>query len=181
MLEIVPKMAPRLTFDSIVILYREYIPFIPMYLANLRGPVEPPLLEQDTPAGWWEEYAAVLFDAATQISSISADMKAADMPLQTPIVGYSVFSAASMHVYLASFPWVDPVSSSKSNAEKLSEQDLDYLRDFADIWPLGKIWVSVLTPHDVSYLHAIGQVLTSQLMCSYGLLDKRKSYIGKLY
>lgn len=107
----------------------------------MSGPVDPPLLGRDAPAGWWTEYTAVLFDAAAQISTLLAETKAANIPFMTPIVGYSAFSAASMNVYLAAFPWADPRSSQRINAADLSRHDLEYLRDFAQMWPLGKAWV----------------------------------------
>lgn len=126
-----------------LILYREYLPFIPLYLSEIQGPVEPPFLTQVAPAGWWNEYTAILFDAATQITNLIEDLKSAGISLHTPIVGYSVFSAASMHVFLAAFPWADPRSSARLDAEKLVDQDLQYLHDFAQIWPLGTTWVSL--------------------------------------
>lgn len=126
-----------------MILYREYVPFVPAWEIELQGPVEPPLLAQEAPPGWWNEYTALLFDAATQITRLLADAKAANMNLQTPIVGYGVFSAASMHVYLAAFPWVDVRSSTNLDAEDLLNQDLLYLRQFAQVWALGKAWVSL--------------------------------------
>ncbi|EUC40107.1 hypothetical protein COCMIDRAFT_41509 [Bipolaris oryzae ATCC 44560] len=128
---------------SVLILYREYLPFIPSYLSEVQGPVEPPLLTQVAPAGWWSEYTTILFDAATQITNLIEDLKAAGILLHTPIVGYSVFSAASMHVFLAAFPWADPRSSTRLDAEKLVDQDLQYLHDFAQIWPLGTTWLQV--------------------------------------
>ncbi|KAF5849369.1 hypothetical protein GGP41_006308 [Bipolaris sorokiniana] len=129
--------------ERVLILYREYLPFIPLYLSEIQGPVEPPFLTQVAPAGWWNEYTAILFDAATQITNLIEDLKSAGISLHTPIVGYSVFSAASMHVFLAAFPWADPRSSARLDAEKLVDQDLQYLHDFAQIWPLGTTWLQV--------------------------------------
>ncbi|KLU86864.1 hypothetical protein MAPG_05872 [Magnaporthiopsis poae ATCC 64411] len=128
---------------SVVILYRDYVPFVPACGPELQGPIDAPLLPREAPPDWWSDYTAVLFDAATQIARIVADAKAANMNLQTPIVGYSVFTAASMHVYLATFPWVDARSSKSLDAEDLLRQDLQYLQQFAQVWALGKSWLQV--------------------------------------
>lgn len=127
---------------SVIILYREYVPFVPALHSGLRGPIDAPLLVREAPVGWWTEYSKTLFDASAQISRLLTEMKAAKLCFMTPIVGYGAFSAASMNVYLAAFPWVDPASSESVDATQLSRHDLEYLHDFAEMWPLGKPWVS---------------------------------------
>lgn len=135
-------MSLTLSEISVIVLYREYIPFIPPFFLELRGPIDPPLLTKDAPPGWWNEFSTRLFEAAVLITTLLSEMKEAKIPFMTPLVGYSAFSAASINVYLAAFPWVDFKASGGINATDLARKNMEYLHDFADIWPLGKGWVS---------------------------------------
>ena len=132
---------------SIMILYREYLPFVPEPFINMAGPTESPLLNKQAPDGWWANYTTTLFDASAQVTAILSELADADISILSPIIGYCAFTAASMNLYLAAFPWVDPASSRKTDAAALSQKNLDWLRDFAQVCPLGRQWVSdLLTP-----------------------------------
>jgi hypothetical protein len=132
---------PITDVTSIMILYREYLPFVPEPFINMAGPTEPPLLIREAPGGWWASYTTTLFDASAQVTAILSELTDAGIAILSPIIGYCAFTAASMNLYLAAFPWVDPASSRKTDAAALSQKNLDWLRDFANVCPLGRQWV----------------------------------------
>ena len=126
---------------SIMILYREYLPFVPEPFITMAGPTESPLLNKQSPDGWWANYTTTLFDASAQVTAILSELADADISILSPIIGYCAFTAASMNLYLAAFPWVDPASSQRMDAAALSQKNLDWLRNFAQACPLGRQWV----------------------------------------
>jgi hypothetical protein len=137
-----------------MILYREYLPFVPEPFINMTGPIEPPLLTKQAPVNWWANYTATLFDASAQVTAILSELTNGGISILSPIIGYCAFTAASMNLYLSAFPWVDPTSSRKLDVAALSHKNLDWLRKFAQVCPLGRQWVSkpphptVASPHD---------------------------------
>jgi hypothetical protein len=126
---------------SIMVLYREYLPFVPEPFIKMAGPTELPLLIKQAPDGWWASYTTTLFDASAQVTAIFSELTDAGITILSPIIGYCAFTAASMNLYLAAFPWVDPASSQKIDAAALSQKNLDWLRKFAQVCPLGHHWV----------------------------------------
>jgi len=126
---------------SIMVLYREYLPFVPEPFINMTGPTELPLLIKQAPREWWTRYTATLFNASAQATAILSELTDAGVSLLSPVIGYCAFTAASMNLYLAAFPWVDPASSQRMDAAALSQKNLDWLRNFAQACPLGRQWV----------------------------------------
>jgi hypothetical protein len=133
-----------------MVLYREYLPFVPEPFINMAGPTESPLLTQQAPGDWWTRYTATLFDASAQATAILSELTDAGVSLLSPVIGYCAFTAASMNLYLAAFPWVDPASSRKFDAAALSQKNLDWLHNFAQACPLGSQWVSRAFPPSCS-------------------------------
>lgn len=145
---------PVTDLTSIMVLYREYLPFVPEPFINMAGPTEPPLLIKQAPGNWWANHTTTLFDASAQVTAIFSELADADIAILSPIIGYCAFTAASMNLYLAAFPWVDPASSQKIDAAALSQKNLDWLRNFARVCPLGRHWVcKILIPHPAAPPH----------------------------
>jgi hypothetical protein len=138
---------------SIMVLHREYLPFVPEPFINMAGPTELPLLMKQAPKGWWASYTTTLFNASAQVTAILSELTDAGIAILSPIIGYCAFTAASMNLYLAAFPWVDPPSSQKVDAAALSQKNLDWLRNFAQVCPLGRQWVCRPSHHVVAPLH----------------------------
>lgn len=61
----------------------------------------------------------------------------------TPILLFSVFSAASMLAYLVAFPWMDPEISPR--ARSLYGTCIDYLTSVQNTWKMVANWVDTLT------------------------------------
>ncbi|RGP58420.1 putative fungal specific transcription factor [Fusarium sporotrichioides] len=123
---------------SILFLCREYIPFLPTPVSRPSGPVDPPLLDDSGPPGWWEDRANDLFTASSNISTLLRQLKDEDACLLTPFAGFCAFSAATMNIYVACFPQMNLGRSSGREAD--FESDLAYLSEFRTIWPLGTGW-----------------------------------------
>ncbi|CAI4214258.1 unnamed protein product [Parascedosporium putredinis] len=112
---------------SILMIYREYLPFVPKDRNEvICGPIQPPLLLRQAPQGWWQEYYDILFDSSTRITQIITELEDAHISLLTPHTGYCVFSAASMNVYRSAFPWADPGNARRPDATELKRRDLDF-------------------------------------------------------
>lgn len=129
------------TLCSILLLNREYIPFLPSPESEPQGPVDPPLLRAVAPEDWWEDRARDLFQAAVYITDMLRDLSDIDSSLLTPFTGFCVFSAATMNIYVASFPRMNLGRS--QDAAALANINLQYLEKFKSSWKLGIRWVSL--------------------------------------
>ncbi|KAF2085702.1 hypothetical protein K490DRAFT_21077, partial [Saccharata proteae CBS 121410] len=128
---------------SIIFLRREYIPFLPVAETAPRGPIDPPLLTAVAPAGWWDENAAELFDAAAQITYITEELLQANAPLMMPYAGFCVYTAAAMNLYITAFP--DLNHGRSTHAASLAECNIKYLRELQSVWKIADEWVSVIS------------------------------------
>ncbi|OKL59765.1 hypothetical protein UA08_04957 [Talaromyces atroroseus] len=123
---------------SILFLCREYIPFLPTPASRPSGPVDPPLLDEPAPIGWWENRASELFFASSNITSLLHQLKEEGTPLITPFAGFCAFSAATMNIYVACFPQMNLGRSQGREAD--AGRDLAYLDEFQERWPMGAGW-----------------------------------------
>ncbi|EEA24966.1 hypothetical protein TMatcc_008068 [Talaromyces marneffei ATCC 18224] len=123
---------------SMLFLCREYIPFLPTSNSRPCGPVDPPLLEELAPSGWWEDRANDLFSASSNITALLSELKREGAPLLTPFAGFCAFSAATMNIYVACFPQMN-LGRSKGRESDL-DVDLAYLDEFQERWPMGAGW-----------------------------------------
>lgn len=85
-------------------LHREYFPFMPAAESAPRGPIDHPMLQAEAPEGWWDASALEMFDAAEHIARILSEASECGAELLTPFVGFCVFSAAYMNLYVFRFP-----------------------------------------------------------------------------
>ncbi|KAL7904961.1 hypothetical protein GGI35DRAFT_462278 [Trichoderma velutinum] len=117
---------------------REYIPFLPTPTSQPSGPVDPPLLAQEAPSGWWEERAYELFASSAHITDILRRLDAAATPFSTPFSGFCAFSAATMNAYVSYFPRMNLGRSTTATAD--FNADRAYLDRFRTQWAIGARW-----------------------------------------
>ena len=92
-----------------IMLHREYVPFIPIHCSKPSGPLDPPKFPPETvPEGFWEDSARQCFRSAREIIDLVQICSDWDALVQTPIVGFAIYTVAFVGVYCISFPWMDP-------------------------------------------------------------------------
>lgn len=129
---------------SILFPGREYIPFLPSPQYTPQGPVDPPLFDEEAPDGWWADQAMDLFSSATCITNLLAELDDEDAALYTPFAGFCNFSAATMNVYVLSFPMMN--LGRTCDTARTVDINLKYLAQFRGIWPIGQGWWTAI-PH----------------------------------
>ncbi|KAF2766285.1 hypothetical protein EJ03DRAFT_182577 [Teratosphaeria nubilosa] len=94
-----------------IMLHREYVPFIPIRCSKPEGPMDAPRFtpdQYDVPAGFWEESARECFKAARDIMDLVRSCEEWNALVETPIVGFAIYTVAFVGVYCINFPWMDP-------------------------------------------------------------------------
>lgn len=92
-------------------LHREYVPFIPIRCSKPEGPVDAPLFPPDkytVPPGFWGESARECFSSARNIIDLVRTCQEWSALVETPIVGFAIYTVAFNGVYCINFPWMDP-------------------------------------------------------------------------
>ncbi|XPS77624.1 hypothetical protein M3J09_009652 [Ascochyta lentis] len=141
-----------LYFVSILVHYREYIPFLPAPDAIPVGPVDHPLLEAQAPAGWWDESSAEIFGAAEHIARILEEASDAGVLMMTPFIGFCAFSAGYMCAYVRWFPKMNLNRSPA--AEECLNICLDFLEDFRHVWIIAEGWIKTIQHASILYERA---------------------------
>lgn len=121
-------------------LHREYFPWLPNNNSVPRAPVDPPHLEAEAPANWWENSAAELFGAAENIALLLSEASECGVHLMTPFAGFAAVSAGFCNLYVSRFPKMNLGRSLR--ARELSDSCIAYLRDFRQVWSIADSWVS---------------------------------------
>lgn len=94
-----------------IMLHREYVPFIPLRCSKPEGPLDAPLFPADkfhVPAGFWDESARECFRSAREIMDLVRTCQEWRALVETPIVGFAIYTVAFVGVYCINFPWMDP-------------------------------------------------------------------------
>ncbi|GAB7361601.1 hypothetical protein MBLNU230_g1653t1 [Neophaeotheca triangularis] len=95
----------------LIMLHREYVPFIPIRCPKPQGPLDPPLFPKDrfdVPEGFWEESARECFKAAREMMDLVQTCQQWNALVETPIVGFAIYTVAFVGVYCINFPNMDP-------------------------------------------------------------------------
>ncbi|KAH0545541.1 hypothetical protein FGG08_000372 [Glutinoglossum americanum] len=98
-------------FLCLVTLHREYIPFVPIRCLKPEGPVDAPVFPPDQytiPPGFWDNNAKECFRAARNIMELARACKDWGVLVETPIVGFAIYTVAFIGVYCINFPHMDP-------------------------------------------------------------------------
>lgn len=94
-----------------IMLHREYVPFIPLRCSRPEGPLDPPVFPPerfDVPPGFWGESARECFRSAREIMDLVRTCQEWSALVETPIVGFAIYTVAFVGVYCINFPWMDP-------------------------------------------------------------------------
>jgi hypothetical protein len=94
-----------------IMLHREYVPFIPLRCKKPEGPLDPPLFpttKYDVPTGYWEDSAQQCFKAARDLVDLVRTCQEWNVLVESPIVGFAIYTVAFVGVYCINFPWMDP-------------------------------------------------------------------------
>ncbi|KAI9164169.1 hypothetical protein HJFPF1_05809 [Paramyrothecium foliicola] len=137
-----------LYYHAILMLHREYFPFLPRPDSTPRGPTDPPLLESEAPPGWWENSAKELFEATENVTLILQDASDWGLDMLTPVPAFCGFSACYMNNYALHFPHM--TCGHGARAKELCGMGMEFLERFEKLWPLGRGWLRTI--HNASNL-----------------------------
>ncbi|KAI1123764.1 fungal-specific transcription factor domain-containing protein [Nemania abortiva] len=97
-----------LRFVCLIMLHREYVPFVPIRCRGPEGPLDQPTFtKEETPAGFWRTSAEQLFKAARGIVDLIEICQRKDKLPQSTIVLFAIWTAAFVGLYGAHFPQMD--------------------------------------------------------------------------
>ncbi|KAI1639826.1 hypothetical protein F4809DRAFT_46068 [Biscogniauxia mediterranea] len=94
----------------LIMLHREYVPFVPIRCKEPEGPLDSPVFpkeEYEPPSGWWRESAIQLFKAARDIVDLIEICQRKDKLPQSTIVLFAIWNAAFVGLYGFHFPQMD--------------------------------------------------------------------------
>jgi hypothetical protein len=95
----------------LIMLHREFIPFIPLRCDKPIGPLDEPTFPEDKfkpPPGFWEESADGIMKASRDIIEIVRTCQENNALPESPQIGFAIWQAAFVCVYAAYFPQMDP-------------------------------------------------------------------------
>ncbi|KAH7121750.1 hypothetical protein B0J13DRAFT_567218 [Dactylonectria estremocensis] len=144
-----------LYFLSVMMLHREYFPFLPTPESTPQGPIDHPLLEAEAPPGWWDNSSRELVEAAEFIIGLLTEASECGIPVMTPFSGFCAFSACFINLYVYRFPRMNLNRSSR--AKGLMEKGLEYLREFQHAWDLGGGWIKTIQNSSLLYERATSE------------------------
>ncbi|KAK1979028.1 fungal-specific transcription factor domain-containing protein [Colletotrichum cereale] len=145
-----------LYYQSIMMLQREYFPFLPTIDMTPHGPIDPPALEAEAPPGWWEQSAKELFEAAAHLASILQEASECGVAVMTPFAGFCAFSSCYINLYGFRFPRI--TCGYGTRAEELMNSSIEYLKKFREVWDLGDGWLKTIQNGSLMYQRATSDV-----------------------
>ncbi|KAJ1333336.1 DNA binding [Microdochium nivale] len=95
---------------SLIMLHREYIPFVPIRCKGPEGPRDEPTFPQkeyDWPSGFWSESAECVFRAAKDIVELIEICERKNRLPQSTLVLFGIWTAAFIGLYAHHFPQMD--------------------------------------------------------------------------
>lgn len=92
----------------LIMLHREYIPFVPIHCKGPEGPVDRPTFPKDeAPTGFWVASAEYVFKASREILELIEICQKKDKLPQSTIVLFGIWNAAFVGLYAVHFPQMD--------------------------------------------------------------------------
>ncbi|OBT65886.1 hypothetical protein VE03_05406 [Pseudogymnoascus sp. 23342-1-I1] len=131
-----------------IVLHREYIPFIPIRSSAPSGPLDEPTFppdKYDTPEGFWEESAELIFKSARDIMDIVRVTSDRQVMVESPQVGFAVWTAAFVGIYSVHFPWMDR-NSYMSNPPTTPDHNRTYSSSLNDATRLAVKTLNLMVP-----------------------------------
>ncbi|CAG9982799.1 unnamed protein product [Clonostachys byssicola] len=141
-----------LYYVSVIMLRREYLPFLPTPESLPSGPTDPPLLEAEAPENWWEDNARQLFQSAEYIARLLEEASECGVHLMTPFAGFCAFSAGYLCAYVHWFPNMNLGRS--PDAGKCLTVCLKYLKEFKKVWSIAEGWINTIEHASLLYRRA---------------------------
>ncbi len=131
-------------------LYREYIPVvIPPGWDPGTGPCDGPALPPDTSnPDWLARAIRKGVSSAVQISMVYKSMTSADLlPLVNPFLGYCLMTSSTFHIWCSLNDWKSCEGLLMGESvKKLLIDDLRYLIQCQESWPVAAYWVDKISP-----------------------------------
>ena len=117
-------------FLCLIVLHREYVPFIPIRCPKPQGPLDEPTFspeKYDIPTGFWDDSAREMFKAAGDMMDLVRTCQEWNALVETPLVGFAIYTVAFVGVYAFHFPQMDPhgYMCSPSSASKHDAKPVD--------------------------------------------------------
>lgn len=138
----------------LIMLHREYIPFVPLRSQKPSGPLDEPRFppeEYDTPKGFWEESTEIIFKSARDLIQLVKTCKEEGALPESPQIGFAVWQASFVCLYGAHFPFMDTGnhvqsggSSSGSGRSVNTKETSDLLKDFVPTIKMVKVYQNTL-------------------------------------
>ncbi|KAH8681441.1 fungal-specific transcription factor domain-containing protein [Xylariales sp. PMI_506] len=117
---------------SIIMLHREYIPFVPIRCIEPEGPLDRPTFpKEETPDGFWLESAEQVFKAAREIVDLIEICQKKEKLPQSTIVLFAIWTAAFVGLYALHFPQMDinrHILDHKWNEPRPDEKGEDFFK-----------------------------------------------------
>ena len=120
----------------LIMLHREYIPFIPLRCDGPQGPLDAPTFPTDkfeAPAGFWKDSAEEIFKAARNIVDIVRTCQDNDALPESPQIGFAIWQAAFVSLYAFHFPWMDTAHYLQDPALEAGRMNVDIKTGYAAI------------------------------------------------
>ncbi|KPM46122.1 hypothetical protein AK830_g469 [Neonectria ditissima] len=106
----------------VMMLHREYLPFLPLRFSRPEGPLmSPSFPPHQTPVGFWEDITEAFFEAGRDIVDLVEICR--DKLPQSALTFFSVWSAGFSGIYAHHFPFMD------TKLHMISQEDLDRRAD----------------------------------------------------
>ncbi|KAI0478038.1 fungal-specific transcription factor domain-containing protein [Xylaria cf. heliscus] len=122
-----------LRFVCLIMLHREYVPFVPVRCREPEGPLDQPTFtKEETPAGFWRTSAEQLFKAARGIVDLIEICQRKGKLPQSTIVLFAIWTAAFVGLYGAHFPQMDTEKHMLSFGNEDTQED-----DLKDVFKRG--------------------------------------------
>lgn len=131
-----------------IFLHREYIPFLPHRCSFPAGPIDPPLLVEKAPDGWWNTNSRILFESAANAVDLIRSAQRRGQECRTIFNSFAIYTAAATLLYAHAWPHMAPDATDTLEDYRWA---LAWLEDAAGLWEMVVGWVDTL--HTVSKLY----------------------------
>ncbi|KAH7378529.1 hypothetical protein BKA64DRAFT_750261 [Cadophora sp. MPI-SDFR-AT-0126] len=153
----------------LIMLHREYIPFIPLRCQKPQGPLDEPTFDGEDieiPEGFWEQSAKILFRAARDVVDIVRTCQDCNSLPQSPQIAFTVWQASFVCLYAVHFPHID-------TGHHLLGQLLQTNQMHGDFLDKSHVGLAVRTLKEISR--------RSEIAKGYlGLFEKMRGYFQRL-
>ncbi|KAI5868591.1 fungal-specific transcription factor domain-containing protein [Durotheca rogersii] len=131
----------------LIMLHREYIPFVPIRCKQPEGPLDSPTFPKDEPPeGFWIASAEQVFKAAREIVDLIDICQRKDKLPQSTIVLFAIWTAGFVGLYAEHFPQMDTESHMLGYDYEDSRQD----ESTAEVFRRGSVALALATLNKMS-------------------------------